>query len=195
MSLAQDKDAPSIPRAEMEATRIARFKDLKRFNVAFVDSLLPEHRKQNIKVIGKGVVEDPRMSPPINEDHGFTVAYITCQPGCGAALHSHETAEVFIPMNGRLAVFWGDNGEEETILDPLDTCSVPKGVLRGFRNVDDHELIILAMVGQDAGGGPVKWHPEVLKRARETGLAVENGKLVKLDSYKLPEGMAEIEGE
>jgi len=195
MSLAEDKSAPKISREEMETTRIARFKDLKRFNVAFVDSLLPEHRKQNIKVIGKGVVEDPRMAPPINEDHGFTVAYITCMPGCGAALHSHETAEVFIPMNGRLTVMWGENGEEETLLEPLDTCSVPQGVMRGFRNDSDHELIILAMVGQDAGGGPVTWHPEVLERAKATGLAVEGGKLVKLESYKLPEGMAEIEGE
>jgi quercetin dioxygenase-like cupin family protein len=194
MSVAEDRPAPRISRAEMEATRVARFKDLKRFNVAFVDSLLPGHRKQNIKVIGKGVVEDKRMAPPINEDHGFTVAYITCQPGCGAALHSHETAEVFIPMNGRLAVFWGDDGEEEVILEPLDTVSVPKGVMRGFRNADDHELIILAMVGQDAGGGPVTWHPEVLERAKSTGLAVDGGKLVKLGNYRLPEGMREIDG-
>lgn len=195
MSLAEDKPAPQIGREEMEATRIARFRDLKRFNVAFVDSLIPEHRKQNIKVIGKGVVEDPRMAPPINEDHGFTVAYITCMPGCGAALHSHETAEVFIPMNGPLTVYWGADGEEATVLEPLDTISVPKGVMRGFRNDTDHELIILAMVGQDAGGGPVTWHPEVLEKAKETGLAVEGGKLVKLDNYRLPEGMREIEGE
>ena len=133
MSLAEDKTAPTVSRAEMEATRIARFADLKRFNVAFVDSLLPEHRKQNIKVIGKGVVEDPRMTPPINEDHGFTVAYITCMPGCGAALHAHETAEVFIPMNGPLTVYWGPDGEEETVLAPLDTISVPQGVLRRWR--------------------------------------------------------------
>ena len=37
--------------------------------------------------------------------------------------------------------------------------------------------------------------PDVLKRAKETGLAVENGKLVKLDTYRLPDGMVEIEGE
>jgi quercetin dioxygenase-like cupin family protein len=195
MSLAEDKAGPSLSLDEMEATRIARFADLKRFNVAFVDSLLPEHRKQNIKVIGKGVVEDPRMTPPINADHGFTVAYITCMPGCGAALHAHETPEVFIPMNGPLTVYWGPEGEEETVLAPLDTISVPEGIMRGFRNDTDHELIILAMVGQNAGGGPVTWHPEVLERAKETGLAVEGGKLVKLDSYRLSDGMTEIEGE
>lgn len=185
--------SPKVSVEEMEASRIARFKDLKRFNVAFVDSLLPEHMKQNLKVIGRGVVEDPRMAPPINEDHGFTVSYITCKPGCGAALHSHLTPEIFIPMNGRLVVFWGDDGEEETTLDPLDTISVPQGVMRGFRNPNDHELIILAMVGATDGGGPVTWHKEILHRAKSTGLAVEDGKLKRLDNFRMPEGLEEIE--
>ena len=185
--------APQISRAEMERTRVARFADLKRFNLAFVDSLLPEHKKQNIKVIGKGVVEDPRMAPPITADHGFTVAYIRCQPGTGAALHSHETPEVFIPLNGNLVVTWGENGEEETLLAPWDTISVPEGVMRGFRNPNDHEVVILALVGMADGGGPVTWHPEVLERAKETGLAVEGGKLVRLDNFAMPEGLEEIE--
>ncbi|MBO20908.1 MAG: cupin [Rhodospirillaceae bacterium] len=185
--------SPKISAAEMEATRVARFRDLKKFNVAFVDSLLPEHRKKNLKVIGRGVVEDPRMNPPIADDHGFTVAFITCEPNTGAALHSHETAEVFIPLNGRLIVYWGDEGQDELTLDPWDTVSVPDGVMRGFRNPGDEELVILAMVGQRDGGGPVTWHPEILERAKDTGLAVEDGKLIRLDNFALPDDMQEIE--
>ncbi|MBO6784686.1 MAG: cupin domain-containing protein [Alphaproteobacteria bacterium] len=185
--------SPKVSAEEMEATRVARFRDLKKFNVAFVDSLLPEHRKKNLKVIGRGVVEDPRMSPPIAEDHGFTVAFITCEPGQGAGLHSHETAEVFMPLNGNLVVYWGDDGEEELELEPWDTISVPQGVMRGFRNATDKELVILAMVGQQDGGGPVTWHPDILARAKDTGLAVQDGKLVRLDNFALPEGMEEIE--
>ena len=74
--------------AKIEATRVARFQDLKPFSLAFVDSLLPDGRKRNAKVIGKGVVENPAMSPPIAEDHGFTVSWILVPPGGGAGLHS-----------------------------------------------------------------------------------------------------------
>ncbi|MEP4379585.1 MAG: cupin domain-containing protein [Alphaproteobacteria bacterium] len=193
MRNAAEHVSPKVSAEEMEATRVARFKDLKKFNVAFVDSLLPEHRKKNLKVIGRGVVEDPRMSPPIAEDHGFTVAFITCDPDTGAALHSHETAEVFMPLNGSLIVYWGDDGEEELTLEPWDTISVPEGVMRGFRNPNDEEVVILAMVGQQDGGGPVTWHPEVLARAKHTGLGVEDGKLVRLENFEMPEGMEEIE--
>jgi len=193
MSNAAEHVSPKVSRDEMESTRVARFKDLKKFNLAFVDSLLPEHRKKNLKVIGRGVVEDPRMSPPIAADHGFTVAFITCEPNTGAALHSHETAEVFMPLNGSLIVYWGDDGEEELTLEPWDTISVPEDVMRGFRNPNDEEVVILAMVGQQDGGGPVTWHPEVLERAKETGLGVEDGKLVRLDNFVLLDGMEGIE--
>jgi len=65
--------------------------------------------------------------------------------------------------------------------------------MRGFRNPNDHEVVILALVGIADGGGPVTWPPEVLERAKETGLAVDGGKLVRLDNLKLPEDMEEIE--
>jgi len=185
--------SPKVSREEMEATRVARFKDLKKFNLAFVDSLLPEHKKKNLKVIGRGVVEDPRMAPPIAEDHGFTVAFITCEPGTGAGLHSHETAEVFMPLNGSLIVYWGDDGEEEMTLEQWDTVSVPQGVMRGFRNPNDEEVVILALVGQTDGGGPVTWHSDILDRAKHTGLAVEGGKLVRLENFVMPDGLEEIE--
>ena len=43
------------------------------------------------------------------------------------------------------------------------------------------------------GGGPVTWHPDILERAKATGLAVEDGKLVRMDNFRMPEGMEEIE--
>jgi quercetin dioxygenase-like cupin family protein len=181
---------PSELFEKIAATRVARFKQLKPFSLAFVDSLLPEGRKKNLKVIGRGVVENPAMQPPINSDHGFTVSYISVPPGGGAGLHSHLTPEVFIPINGRLTVLIGDD-KEELPLEPLDTCSVPEGVMRGFRNHNDFELIVLAMVGGHAGGGSVTWHDEVLRRAAdETGLAVDDtGQLRKLANFKMPSDM------
>jgi quercetin dioxygenase-like cupin family protein len=170
---------------EMERTRTARFARLKPFRMAFVDSLLPNGRKENLKVIGKGVVENPEMSPPISEDHGFTVSYIRVPPGGGAHLHSHLTPEVFIPMDGPMRVFWGDNGEHSTMLEPLDCISVPTGVMRGFVNETDRTIVMLAMVGGNTGGGSVTWHDKVLKDAAEkTGLGLdERGQLQRLPNF------------
>ena len=178
---------PSELLQKIEATRVARFDKLKPFSLAFVDSLLPDGRKKNLKVIGKGVVENADMQPPIGEDHGFTVSYIVVPPGGGAGLHAHKTAEVFIPMNGPLTVLIGDD-KEELQLAPLDVISVPTGVMRGFRNHNDFELTILAMVGGHTGGGSVTWHEDVLTRAAEqTGLAVDEfGNLKKLPNFRMP---------
>jgi quercetin dioxygenase-like cupin family protein len=177
---------------KIKNTRVARFKDLKPFGLAFVDSLLPDGRKKNLKVIGRGVVENPAMQPPISEDHGFTVSYIVVPPKGGAGLHAHKTAEIFIPINGALNVMIGD-AKEEIVLQPLDVISVPTGVMRGFRNANDHELTILALVGGHTGGGAVTWHEDVLDRAaKETGLAIdEAGQLKRLPNFKMPE---DVEG-
>jgi mannose-6-phosphate isomerase-like protein (cupin superfamily) len=170
---------------EMEKTRTARFEQLEPLDTAFVDSLLPGGRKQNIKVIGKGVVEKPDFRVPIAEDHGFTVSWIRVPPGGGAHLHSHETAEVFIPFDGPMRVFWGENGEMSTVLQPKDCISVPVGVMRGFVNETDRTIVMLAMVGGDTGGGSVTWHNQVLKDAAEqTGVGFDSsGKLTQLPNY------------
>jgi len=170
---------------QMEETRTARFKNLDPLEMAFVDSLLPGGRKQNLKVIGRGVVENPNMRVPITEDHGFTVSWIRLPPGGGAHLHSHLTPEVFIPFDGPIRVFWGDNGQHSTVLEPKDTISVPVGVMRGFRNETDRTIVMLAMVGGESGGGSVTWHRKVLEdAARDTGLGLdEKGKLTKLSNF------------
>jgi mannose-6-phosphate isomerase-like protein (cupin superfamily) len=175
---------------DIERTRVARFDSLKVFSLAFVDSLLKDGRKKNLKVIGKGVVENPAMRPPISDDHGFTMSYILVPPGGGAGLHAHKTAEVFIPVNGKLNVIIGDE-KEEIVVGPLDVISVPTGVMRGFINRGITELTVIAMVGGDTGGGQVKWHEDVLQRAAaETGLAVdEKGQLKKLDNFRMPENL------
>ncbi len=175
---------------QIESTRVARFSKLKHFGLAFVDSLLPEGRKKNLKVIGKGVVERDDMAPPINEDHGFTVSYVLVPPGGGASLHAHKTAEVFVPINGELHVLVGED-KEELVMQPLDVVSIPVGVMRGFRNHTDKEIVLLAIVGGHTGGGSVTWHPEVLERAaKETGLALDgDGQLKRLPNFKEPQDL------
>ena len=156
---------------EMEA-RIARFDALEPSKQAFVDTRIPEHVRDIYNVIGKGVTEDPELRPAITAVDGFNVTYVGADPGKGAALHAHGTVEVFIPMSGRWAVFWGDEGENEVELDRFDVISVPVGVMRGFRNIGDgHAYLMAVLGGTDAGRGD--WAKSVLDRAKETGVRLD----------------------
>ncbi|MEK9678309.1 MAG: hypothetical protein VW169_07970 [Rhodospirillaceae bacterium] len=160
--------------------RIARFKDLKYSKTGYLDTRIPEHERHTYNVIGRGVTEDPNLAPAITDSRDFNLTFIGADPGKGAALHDHPTVEVFIPMTGKWAIIWGDEGENEVILDQFDTISVPPGVMRGFRNEGcEHGFIMAILGGSDSGH--VDWAEQVLERARQTGLTLdEDGRLVEL---------------
>ncbi len=81
-------------------------------------------------------------------------------------------------LSGRWAVYWGDHGENEILLDQWDTISVPPGVMRGFRNAGSEDAYLLAILG-GTDAGRVTWATEVLERAKRTGLALDaEGNLV-----------------
>ena len=165
----------------MEAmlARTARFKRLVPSKEAFVDTRLPEYQRDIFNVIGEGVTEDANLGVAIAAVEGFNVTYIGADPGKGAALHSHDTVEVFFAMTGRWALYWGDEGEQEIEMDTLDMISVPAGVMRGFRNIGEAHAYMMAVHGA-TDAGRVTWSPKVLKRAQETGLKLDaDGYLVK----------------
>jgi quercetin dioxygenase-like cupin family protein len=163
---------------QMERERIARFADMKPNPMMFVDTRLPEHARDLFSVIGPGVSEDPSTRPSITDGHGFNIAYVGAEPGCGAALHDHVTVEVFIPFSGLWTIYWGDDGENEIQVGPLDCISVPPGVMRGFRNDGEDYAHMVAVVGGD-DNGKVTWARSVLDRASETGLRLdEDGNLI-----------------
>ena len=172
-----------MPRAKNGKTdmskRVARFETLKPSLQAFIDTRLPEHRREIFNVIGRGVTEDASLQPAIAEADGFNVTYIKAEPGKGAALHAHTTVEVFIAMSGQWAVYYGDEGREEIVLGPWDVVSVPPNVMRGFRNCGGQEAYLMAILG-GTDAGHVTWSPDVLERARQTGLDRDaQGKLVE----------------
>lgn len=160
-----------ISKEEMERTRVARRRDLKAFPDSFVDTVIPEFKRNLYSIIGDGVFEDGDMSPAIAEKHCFTVSMIEIEPGQGAGLHAHDTEEVFIPMDGKFAIYWGDEGENEIELDPMDTVSVPIGVMRGFRNPGESKVHVIAIVGGH-DGGRLTWHQDVIDRAAQHGGAL-----------------------
>src|SRR2546427_13035858 len=79
------------------------------------------------------------------------------------------------PPDGR-----GDKGEQEVVLEPFDTISVPPGVMRGFRNAGPAHGYLMAILG-GTDSGKVAWAKSVLARAKETGLGLDaRGNLVEL---------------
>ena len=159
---------PQYSKEDMLRTRVARYKELRPFPRAFVDTVIPEYARDIMSVIGESVMEDPEMQPAISDEHCFSVGLLRLEPGQGAGLLSHTTEEVFIPLNGKFTIIWGDDGENEIELDQWDTCSVPIGIMRGFRNSDTKTVVALAIVGGH-DGGRVEWHAELIARAREHG--------------------------
>ncbi len=169
--------------AEMEA-RVARFATLTPSKQAFVDTRIPQYERDIYNVIGRGVTEDPALAPAINDSRYFGITYVGADPGKGAALHAHQTIEVFIPLTGTWACYWGEDGAKEIIVGPHDVISFPPGVYRGFRNVGDGHAILMAIIGSKhdtQDGGRVAWAPQILEQSVQTGLAVSaSGDLTEL---------------
>jgi quercetin dioxygenase-like cupin family protein len=163
------------PTVEEMQARLARYKDLKASKQAFVDTRIPEYERDIYNVIGRGVTEDANLSASITDARYFSITYVGAEPGKGAALHAHETIEVFIPLTGRWAAYWGEKGDKEIEIEPFDVISFPPGVYRGFRNVGDGPAMLMAIIGSKEttqDGGRVAWAPEILEASHKTGLQV-----------------------
>jgi quercetin dioxygenase-like cupin family protein len=183
MSRIDPPPGPRVSVSEME-TRVARFDKLKGGDLCFMDQRIPGHEREMINLIGLGVTEnesDPDLAPKIGPAHGFASGFAKCKPGCGAALHWHETEEIFMPLTGQWSIYWREGEEErEVILQPFDSVSVPIGIYRGFKNVSDEPATLMFIVG-GPDTGKVHWHPSVIEAARATGIDVDdNGLLIEL---------------
>ncbi len=64
----------------------------------------------------------------------------------------------------------------------MDTISVPIGVMRGFRNSDDKQIHVIAIVGGD-DGGRLEWDAKLIEEAKRHGGALGNaGFMVRQDA-------------
>jgi len=185
MSRIDPPPGPRVSIADME-TKVARFKHLKGSDLCFMDQRIPGHEREMINLHGLGVSEnesDPDLAPKLGNAHGFAHGFAKCEPGCGAALHWHETEEVFMPLDGQWSIYWMDGEDQhEVILEAGDTVSVPVGIYRGFKNVGDTPATLHFIVG-GPDTGKVHWHPSVIDAARATGLAVDdNGLLIEVNA-------------
>ena len=147
---------PAVKTVQMNATemeeRIGRFSELEPLMVLQDEDVplgakdLVYARKVMPIVSPKGMVGPLVGNAPIQEGD-FTLICTVCPPGQGPGLHAHHrTTETFTCLDGRFKVYWGDEGEHETVLERYDTVSVPPGVCRGFTNVGESEGILQVLI-------------------------------------------------
>lgn len=133
---------------EPRRASVARFKNLKPIDYSsFVEGYSPDG-SQGFSLIGMAGLTPPAIAG----DHGFTMAVNKVLPGKGAPLHTHPKPEVFVVLSGECSFFWGDNGENEVVLEKWDTISFPAGTREGFKNIGDQEANLLVVLsGSEVG--------------------------------------------
>lgn len=148
-------------REEMLA-RVARFADRAPDPGAFPD-LKEQQGKRNVAyVLSPGELGGPA---PISQPHNFHLSISQLSKGIRPTVHSHPYNEVFMPLDARFRVLWGEQLEESLELAPFDVISVPAGVFRTFENLDEHVGHMVAIF--DHGGDPhtgIVVPPEVFER-------------------------------
>lgn len=89
---------------------------------------------------------------PIDIPPGVSLWIVETPPGNGPPLHAHmETRETFMCIKGKYEVNYGPNGENCVELNPMDTVSMPLGVLRSFTNVSDETAYLMVLIHEEEG--------------------------------------------
>ncbi|TAG72309.1 MAG: hypothetical protein EAZ24_12505 [Burkholderiales bacterium] len=138
---------------------------------AFIDCRLPGSMpKENFSMIGPGVTQSDKQVVNLREPHGFNIGAAGVHPGITNNLHLHFTSETFIAASGAYTLRWGVKGDEGSLpLETGDIAVMPTWMFRGFSSASDEYGFLMTVLGGDDTGG-ILWSPDVLKRARETGL-------------------------
>ena len=179
--------------SEQMAARTARFAELGLWDVQHNPNLPQEARdlvyaRRLLAIASPREAEGPLANSAPIRDVDFALHIAECPPGQGPGLHAHHaTTETFFCLDGRFRVYWGGQGEHQTVLEQWDTVSVPPGVVRGFQNVGDEEAHLLILVtGGVSDMNDVAMTPEyreklaafgsqVLPELEKTGLRFDAG--------------------
>jgi hypothetical protein len=149
--------------------RVARFAAREADLGAFPDLKQQQGQRSVSYVLSPGALGGPA---PITQPHNFHLSVSTLGKGVRPTVHSHPYNEVFMPLNARFRLHWGEpSGElggalsDSIDLEPFDVVSVPAGVFRTFENLDEHEGHMVAIF--DHGGDPhtgIVVPPDVFER-------------------------------
>lgn len=168
-------------RAEIEKC-VARFKEIAPINSGLPDMALESCQRSFYNVLGFSQPEsEGEVFSPVGDvakpkvDHlqaGFGMAYVEAEPGKGVLMHTHDTNETFVVVEGSWKFEWeGENGDEHVILEEKDVVSFPTNVQRRFECVSARPGkstgMIMAVVGGDTPG--VEWSPEAVDEMKAAG--------------------------
>ena len=130
-----------VSREEMEA-RTARFGQITPQSMSYAeDTGIPKEAYEMMTAKTLYLLMSPEsqggpmaQAPAVTTTDKMSVIIAECPPGDRPLLHAHhKTNETFFCLNGRFRIRWGDEGENETYLEPLDMIAVPPGVVRDRR--------------------------------------------------------------
>lgn len=99
-------------------------------------------------IIGANESADGFATSPISVPHHFTLRHLALVAGAQTRMHARDCVEVLLIQRGR--VKWRNDADDEVILEPGDTFTVPRGMARELRAHDDAELFIVRG-GNDPG--------------------------------------------
>ncbi|MBT3401252.1 MAG: cupin domain-containing protein [Rhodospirillaceae bacterium] len=140
-------------------SRVARFRDLKAQGDSHdANGNIPKEVYEAMTARTLYLLMSPEQqggpmaqAPAVTTEDKMSVIIAECPPGNGPILHSHKiTRETFLCLDGRFKIQWGDEGENELILDPYDLVAVPPRVVRRFENVSDKTARLLVIVNGDS---------------------------------------------
>lgn len=155
----------------LAASRLIPREALVSCETAFVDCRIPGSQpKGNYSIIGAGVTQSADQVVNLSEQHGFAIGVAEMPNGITNNLHIHYTAEVFMIFRGEWLFRWGANGDDGELIGRVgDVISIPTWIFRGFTNIGPDDGWIFTALGRDESGGVI-WHPDILRRAAETGM-------------------------
>jgi mannose-6-phosphate isomerase-like protein (cupin superfamily) len=146
------EDLRNVSLDELIKTRVARFDEIEPDWDAFADSQVEGRRRAQHRFIGAGGSgkHDPKAIPA----GGFTLSIMRVPPGQGGSAHTHEIEEAFFVLDGVLTVFFQDaNGRRvETKLKKWEVVSCPPGILHGFENQGDVDVLMQTFIGSGKPG-------------------------------------------
>ena len=164
--------AKSLSPERMEA-RVARFNKLQTYQTQNLAAQgIPPGAMEKITarkvypVMAPADYQGRSAGAPVKGPRGLIVTIAECEPGNGPGLHRHlNTVENFMCLSGRFEIAWGDHGEHQLVLEPLDMISVPRGENRRFRNVSQEtgRLLVLIVPETDEQADPISYAPSLAR--------------------------------
>ena len=161
---------------------VARFADLQRCETGLPDMGLPGCKRAFLNVLGfSQPKEEGQYSPfgdmaPAAISHlqaGHGIAFVRARPGNGVLMHTHDTVEGFVVIDGRwILESECADGVERIELGPLDYIAFPVGVQRRFECVEAPpggiEGTLLGIIAGDAPAAEIS--PEGIETLVAAGL-------------------------